>query len=346
MLGIMSALLTLRTRTPVQLEATVAAATGLFVRPFSDDDYEAAVAISNRSYPGYDDTVEEVRHRDRSRNPKMVFERFMAELDGRAVGVASFSHAEYSFHPNKFYIDVAVDPDARGQGVGAAMYAHLWAVVAAYDPITLYASTREDYGHSVRFLERRGFEPVMQSWESRLALQSFDPTPYADACARVADSGNKVLNLSELKSDARYERKLYEMGDQIGRDVPSPEPHTSVDFDVWVNRLRTNPNLLPELYLVAVDDGEYVGLSNMWASQHDPTIVYTGLTGVLRSHRRRGIALALKVEAIERAARLGYVETRTWNETGNDGMLAINNRLGFVRQPAWTEYAKNIEPVI
>jgi GNAT superfamily N-acetyltransferase len=52
-------------------------------------------------------------------------------------------------------------------------------------------------------------------------------------------------------------------------------------------------------------------------------------------HRRRGIALALKLAAIDYARRVGAPIIRTDNDSTNTGMLAINSRLGFVRQPGW-----------
>jgi hypothetical protein len=54
----------------------------------------------------------------------------------------------------------------------------------------------------------------------------------------------------------------------------------------------------------------------------------------------RGIAMALKLRSIEFALQEGFGEIRTWNESNNQGMLDINNRLGFVRQPAHIDYAK------
>ena len=57
-------------------------------------------------------------------------------------------------------------------------------------------------------------------------------------------------------------------------------------------------------------------------------------TGVRREHRRQGIALALKLKTIAWAKRIGYSQIQTWNEANNQGMLGINERLGFVRQPA------------
>ncbi len=68
------------------------------------------------------------------------------------------------------------------------------------------------------------------------------------------------------------------------------------------------------------------------------------MTGVLPSHRGRGIAMALKLATIAYGRQHGYSEIRTWNETHNTGMLAINERLGFTRQPAWITFEAALEP--
>jgi GNAT superfamily N-acetyltransferase len=40
----------------------------------------------------------------------------------------------------------------------------------------------------------------------------------------------------------------------------------------------------------------------------------------------------------------GFTEIRTWNEVQNIAMLAIDDRLGFVRQPAWLAFERTLSP--
>lgn len=68
----------------------------------------------------------------------------------------------------------------------------------------------------------------------------------------------------------------------------------------------------------------------------------TGLTGVRRAWRRKGIALALKLRAIAYARSVGAPVIRTENATTNQAMLAINEALGFAKQPAWITFVKKI----
>ena len=65
-----------------------------------------------------------------------------------------------------------------------------------------------------------------------------------------------------------------------------------------------------------------------------PHRLENGLTAVLRSHRRRGIATALKRAQLAWAAEHGYREVVSEMVAGNDGMRAVNERLGYRPLPA------------
>ena len=52
------------------------------------------------------------------------------------------------------------------------------------------------------------------------------------------------------------------------------------------------------------------------------------------AYRRRGIAFALKLEAIRYAKSRGFAVIRTNNHVVNHAMLQVNAALGFVPKPA------------
>ncbi|MFY0535900.1 GNAT family N-acetyltransferase [Nannocystis pusilla] len=101
------------------------------------------------------------------------------------------------------------------------------------------------------------------------------------------------------------------------------------------------PGFLPEGCWFALAGADYVGLSWMNAFPSDPRLLETGLTGVVRSHRRRGIATALKVHAIDFARRRGAERIVTRNEENNP-MYDLNLMLGFRPGPAMCEYEKHL----
>ena len=66
-----------------------------------------------------------------------------------------------------------------------------------------------------------------------------------------------------------------------------------------------------------------------------PGLLEHGLTATRRTHRRRGIATALKRTQIAWASANGYRELITFTQGRNEGMQAINTALGYAEQPAW-----------
>jgi hypothetical protein len=52
----------------------------------------------------------------------------------------------------------------------------------------------------------------------------------------------------------------------------------------------------------------------------------------------KGIAVALKLRTVAHAQRLGVDHIKTWNDQSNRPMLAINEAMGFEKQPAWISF--------
>ena len=117
-----------------------------------------------------------------------------------------------------------------------------------------------------------------------------------------------------------------------------------LDFDQWRLQSIERPGLIPEAYFLAVRDGEYVGVSFLRRPAGLPRVINQGLTGVARTARGRGIALALKVATATYAKADGAHELRTWNSDRNHAILRINDAMGFVREAAGLDLSKAITP--
>jgi GNAT superfamily N-acetyltransferase len=316
----------------------------LTFRPFAftDADYETVVALRNAALPDYRETVEDWRHWDHSRPAYCKFERWVAEAGGVAVAQGGFYQYQGMYHPQKFFLDMHVGPDAQGRGVGQALYAHLVRRLAPHNPIALRAEAREDFAAAGHILRKHGYQEEMRFWDSRLDVAAFDPARFAGAEERVLAAGLTICTLRELIDQGEgYRRPLYEAITEMLHDVPRPDTYTPVPFEEWLKGNLENHNLLPEGYFLALDGGRIAGVSQLWLGA-EPDVLYVGLTGTRRDYRRRGIALALKLRTIAFAKARGAHELRTGNESRNRPMLAINEALGFAKQPVWVAYVKQL----
>jgi len=78
-----------------------------------------------------------------------------------------------------------------------------------------------------------------------------------------------------------------------------------------------------------------VGMSDVHRIDSEHGVLNQDDTGVIREYRGRGIATSLKLKVIDFGKKNGYGTIKTWNDSGNASMLAINNKLGFKRKVGW-----------
>ena len=94
-------------------------------------------------------------------------------------------------------------------------------------------------------------------------------------------------------------------------DLPTGFAVQTPDFATWLEEDLSGP-----IAFAALDDGEVVGFAALMA-RDAPGLLEHGLTATRRTHRRRGIATALKQTQIAWAAANGYRELITFTQEGN-----------------------------
>jgi GNAT superfamily N-acetyltransferase len=315
------------------------------VRPFQEADLRRWVEVVNASYPEYGWTEDEARHEDATwTDPKFFRARFVVEDQGRVVGALDLHHQRGWFDPRRYRCEIVVDPQHRRHGHGSALLARAEQLARERGGSLLIGNAKESMSESVTFLTKRGWVERRRAWESRLDVNAFDSSLFAGAEERVAGRSVRISTLAEELSGGDREavlRRAFDLQEACRRDIPSSDPVTEGTFDLFRSFLEA-PSALHHAFFLAVQDGEYLGLSNLWRDMTREDVLYQGLTGVAAPHRGKGIAMALKLHTVMYARAHGKREIRTWNDTANRPMLRINEAMGFVKQPVWIEFAKKI----
>lgn len=309
------------------------------IRPARPDDYEALAAMYCTAFPGVPHNADEMKEEDEEIQPPLRFIRWVAEENGMVIGSISYFQSQARYHPQKFWLDAAVHHEHQGRGVGGALYNTAIEALAPFDPILVRTYTREDLPHSIRFFERRGFQERRRTWVSHLDLAGFDFSPYAGVEEKVEAQGIQMLPLADLMQVVDWGHRALDLYNTIQLDIPDFDQAVSVPFEQFEQSQIKSSKLMPNGYFVALDGDRWIGMSTLWKGSEE-TAVHTGLTGVRPDYRRRGIALALKIRSLRYARELGITKVGTNNAASNVGMLAINERLGFAKEPAWIHMVK------
>ena len=316
------------------------------IRPFNPDtDYPAAVAVHNAIWPDQPINVAGLKDGDRRRDKRYFKARQIVEIDGTVVAIGKYEEPAWFYKPGKYLLDIAVHPNYRRRGIATAWVEYVRPHLAALEPVPeiLIAQTREDNPGGLYLLKKHGFDCVQRLPYSCLDVTTFDADPFAATVERVRASGIRLLSLAEVAAfDSDWKRHAHQLEGELSADVPSPDPFTQPPFEQWEREILGSANFRPEGWLIALDGDDYVGMTCLWLDPASPTKLYTGLTGVKRSHRRQGIATALKVHSIQTFARAHNItEIDTGNEENNP-MYQLNLMLGFQPIPALLMYQKTL----
>jgi GNAT superfamily N-acetyltransferase len=307
------------------------------IRPFRRDetDYHVMATVYGALVPDAPLNTAEWRIRDELHNPQLALYRVIGEIDSVAAGYAEYYQPTWCADPSYIEVSVYVHPAYQGRGLGTALWQHLQQAWQQYRPRYVLAKVREDWQTGFTFAIRHGFHEQRRVWTSRLDVTDFDPIPFQGALARVAEQRIEIHSFAALAAaDAGFWRKLYELECQTTTDVPSAFPIAIPPYEQWIKLYQPEHGAVWEGSFAAIADGQVVGISTLETNDNE-TDVEVGFTAVRRDYRGRGIALALKLHTIAYAKAMGVTGIRTDNDSTNQAMWHINQRLGFLRGPVW-----------
>ena len=313
-------------------------------REFQPSNYARLVEIYNANYPDYPISIAERRSRDESLDrTKYILRRFECldlEQD-RILGFGEVLNLPDMFHPRKFMAGILVEPEQQCRGIGRAIYNRLNDELVHLNAVLVWTMSKEDLPRRIEFFRRRGFVEKSKNWESRLDLTTADTGRFAGYVEKALKAGISFTTLAEEQPDGQDSlRKIHELVQLIQADMPRETDFTPLTYEQWETFSLKNPQLIPEGYFIAKDGPNYVGMSNVHRIDTELGLLNQDDTGVRREYRGRGIATALKLKVINFGKKNGYRTLRTWNDSSNAPMLAVNTKLGCKRQVGWVMMEK------
>jgi mycothiol synthase len=315
------------------------------IRKFKSHDYPSIVDIRNSLnivWPAWPKDPETWKEIDLNRDPKCLFQRWVAEEDGKVVGAASFGRRLDDFHPQKFYINIEVPEANRQRGIGAALYEQLMHEMQPYDPRVLRTDILENQIQSYPFVQKRGFKEVWRETPVHVVVAGFDASPCADIEEDLKAEGITIKSLYDLKDDLDRDRRVYDLYMELAKDVPSELPEfILIPFEDWVKMLLEDPTTNPQAFFIAVQGGQYIALHDMGIEAPSRALL-GGLLGTLPTYRNKRIGLLLILRAIKFAQHHNIPVFKTCTAITNAPMQSLFNKLGFARDPEWLQCEKVI----
>jgi GNAT superfamily N-acetyltransferase len=308
----------------------------------SDADYQAFCEVARSAELDFPVQADQMRERDARCLAQGVATDYWFASDeassSEVLGVATaFELIRYSA-PGRRFLALGVRPEAEGRGVGDALMAHVLDAVRALEVTELIGCICDRHPRAVSFAVDRGFELVdgEVEHELRIDLEGRDLDQLEPCIARVQEAGTRLATLPELQGEVPdWFDRLYTLWVTCDGQIPTTLTHTPPTPGEFRATQLEWPGALPEAYFIALDGDDWVGLSELRETRGAEWPLFPGLTGVLPSHRGRGIATALKVLGLRWARAAGYSRLRTNNAEANIPMLTANRRVGFERWASW-----------
>lgn len=308
----------------------------------SDYDHESVIRIGRAIQPDNYVSAEGLLDWEEAQQRAGRFNgRWLAHAGDRIIASALICQTPW-IEETTMFTNIMVHPDHQRRGHGQALLTRVEGTARAHGATRLIANGDERDPRSIQVIERAGFVEVDREWRSTLDLAAFDPAEWEARIRSVEEAGVRIISVTELMATrSNWKTDLHRLFVEVEGDVPTPFDIREIaltDFESFA----LGRNFLPDGFLVAMAGDAIVGLTEPQPVDDEPTAIAQEMTGVRADYRGRGIATALKAAAATWAKEQGYTSIRTYNAQSNAPMLAVNTRMGFVREHGQIEYMKNL----
>jgi RimJ/RimL family protein N-acetyltransferase len=282
------------------------------IRETNDDDVEALAALFRAADDARVVSTAGILHSRHTRPERAHILDVVAEVDGAVVGAGNAGLNVWTTTEGAAWAFVTVDAAYRRRGIGAELGERLLVHLRE-----LGAKKAQCF---FRWTEEGERWATAQGWSKLLGgpLIALDPRLVPEPSL---PSGYRLVSTAELAPEA-----VFEAVREAALDEPSPTPHDAFDLDDFLREWNEPDHDHESSSAVLDSDGRVVAFSFLYTSGDRAS---HGFTGTMRDHRGRGLATAVKREALRRAAERGVTRVTTSNAEENAAMRSINRKLGF-----------------
>lgn len=269
--------------------------------------------------------LESFKQNQNNFNHSPLIKRIVLELNKRIIGFGFVVSGLPYINPGYLYERIVVDVHYQRQGFGGMIQSALWNSVIKAKPQGIQTFVSETNTESKKWAEKYGFVVKDAQFESVLDLTSKSLSSIKVQLNQHEKKGLTFKTMENYQGQENFEL-LCELFRSLLKDTPDCNG-TEMGKEMAISLLKT---FHPENIILAVIDNRWAGMTLM--DKRNNNVVYNYFTGTIAEMRGKGIALALKLQAISKCIPLGFTQMRTNNFSSNSPMLAVNNKLGFVKK--------------
>ena len=279
------------------------------------------------------------------RDKNLVRDRLLLYKKKLLIGVMYYSQGRGNNTKTTFFT-LNIDPSYNTKQTRELLFNKMIQEIKSFDSNKILTGVYEhpNYDLVKQFLIDKQFKLVQTNREYSCDIIKIDITKYSSLIQKLESEGIKFYDSKEEMLDwPDHYKKLEELEWTYSQDFPIPNgvSHTRTPFEHWLKLCHDFYNNYYGIDIIAVKNDQYIGSTDIQVYSSEPQKGWTGGLGVIKEFRRKGIATALKIKAIQKLRRKGITEVRTDNEENNP-MYKINVALGFIPVPNSLEYMKEI----
>ena len=280
------------------------------------------------------------------RDKSIIRDRLLLYRENTLIGVIYYSQGRDENNKTTFFT-LNLDPNYNNNGYRKLLYNKMLERVKIFNCNKVHTSIYDhpNYEEIKKLINREKFKLVQTNREYSCDIRNVDIYKYQPLMKKLESEGIQFYDSKEEMLDwPNHYKKLEELEWTTGKDMPIPDgiKHTRSPFEQF---MKSGLDFYENSYgteIVAVKDEQYIGSTDISVFQKsEPHKGWTGGLGVLKEFRRKGIATAIKIKAIEKLLKKGIIEIRTDNEENNP-MYKINVALGFKPVPFSLDYSLKI----